>query len=233
MVVTITENENNSTNIIYIKQALGEVLSQAGGEIRTYLSSNRACVKLDCPEYYSDILRVEALDKVAEIIAVKYKYDFFKKNIKIGGLSQDEKEILYASLIAADLDEDKKYAFSKIKQFDNLSVDGIFNFMLTPLKNKWSDIVSYLPPCFMGEQLRDFVSYLIEPRKCRVYVEGCSVYDNHYRRLKRCDLLGGENTKLTRELILSNCGEIEVTGKIPELDEMYIREYYGDKVCFR
>ncbi len=233
MVVTITESQNNSSNIIYVKHALNEIISQAGGEIRTWMASNRVNLKIDCPEYYSEILKTEALDKICEIIAVKYKYQFFKKNIKIGGLTGDEKEILYASLIAADLDEDKKYTFNKIKGFDNLSVDGIFNFMLTPLKNKWNEIVSYLPPCFLGEQLKDFVSYLIEPRKNRVYVEGCSVYDNHYRRLKRCELLGGENTKLVRELILSNCGEIEVTGKIPELDEKYIREYYGDKVCFR
>ena len=53
------------------------------------------------------------------MIAVKYKYDFFKKNVYVNGLSQIDKEILVAGLIAADLDDDKKYSFDRIKTFIN------------------------------------------------------------------------------------------------------------------
>ena len=68
--------------------------------------------------------------------------------------------------------------------------------------------------------------------KKRVYIDGGKVYDNHYRRLKRSTLLDGEDMKIIREILLSNCGEVELSGKIPEKDEYYLKEYYNDKIFF-
>ena len=91
---------------------------------------------------------------------------------------------------------------------------------------------SFAPTCFVSSQLRDFIGYLIENRKKRVYVDEGKVYDSHFRRLKRCSLLDGEELKIIREILLSNCGEVEISGKIPEEDEMYVRELFGDKIYF-
>lgn len=233
MLVTISDLGANAENILYIKQGLNELINHTGGEIRTTASFDRAYIKIDCPEYYGDIIKCETIDKIAEVIAIKYKYDFFKKEIKVGGLCENEKEILYASLISADFEDDKKYTFEKIKNFDTISIDGMFNFMLMPLKRKWKDIVSYMPQCFLSGQLKDFILYLLEPKRKKAYVDNGRVFDNNYRRLKRADLLDGENVKITREVLLCNCGEIEITGKIPQDDEKYLKEYYGDRIIFR
>ena len=147
-------------------------------------------------------------------------------------MSTVEKEILLTSLIAADLDDDKRYAFDRIKHFRDIAVDGIYNFRLKPLKKKWEDIVSYIPTCFMNEQLKEFISYLLENKKKRVYVDSGKVYDSHYRRLKRSSLLDGEGVKIIREVLLSNCGEVELNGSLPKEDEYYLKEFYSDKIIF-
>lgn len=230
--ITVTEKDYNDGNLFYVQSATGELFSQAGCSVKNGTADGRAVLMVKCSEYYYDIIKTEILDKVAEIVAIKYKYEYFKKNVHVGGLSNVEKEILMASLIAADFDDDKKYTFDRIRQYGEIAVDGVFNFRLKPLKKKWQDIVSYIPTCFLNTQLKEFVSFLLENKKKRVYVDGGKVYDSHYRRLKRSSLLDGDGVKIVREVLLSNCGEVELSGKIPKDDEYYLKEFYNDKIIF-
>ena len=64
------------------------------------------------------------------------------------------------------------------------------------------------------------------------YIDDGRVYDCHYRRLKRSSLLDGDTAKIVREVLLSNCGEVELSGAIPKEDEYYLKEYYTDKIIF-
>ena len=230
--ITVTENILNEHNLLYVQTGVGEVFTHADCRVENVAIEGRAVLNVYCPEYYAEIINTEISDKIAEIIAIKYKYEYFKKNVKVGGLSAIEREILLASLIAADLEDDKKYAFDKIKGSENIAIDGIFNFRLKLLKKKWEDVVSYIPACFLNSQLKEFISYLIENKKKRVYVDDGRVYDSHYRRLKRSSLLDGDGVKIVREILLSNCGEVELFGSIPKDDEYYLKEYYSDKIIF-
>ncbi len=230
--ISVTENGQNENNLYYVQSALSEVFAHAGCSVRNSSCDKRCVLTVNCPSEYKDIIRVELSDKIAEVIAIKYKNDFFKRNLGIEGLSKTEKEILIASLIAADLEEDKKYAFDRVKTYDEIAIDGVFNFKLQPLKKKWIDIIGYIPACFMNYQLKEFIGYLLENKKKRVYVESGRVYDSHYRRLKRSTLLDGESTLITREILLSNCGEIRLSGSLPKDDEFYLKEFYNDKIIF-
>lgn len=230
--IIISERQENESNLLYVQSGAGELFSHADCSLTTKKVNNRVALTINCPECYLDIIRTEIADKIAEVIAIKYKYDYFQSAVHVAGLNSEEKEILMASLIAADLEDDKKYAFDRVKNSDEIVIDGVFNFILKPLKNKWKEVVSYIPNCFLNEQLKEFISYLIENKKKRVYIEGGRVYDSHYRRLKRSSLLGGENVKIVREVLLSNCGEVGLCGEIPKEDEQYLREYYNDKIIF-
>lgn len=230
--ITISEKELNQDNLLYIQASIGELLSHADCSVKTTNIDNRALLTVNCPEYYSDIIKTELCDKVAEIIAIKYKYDYFKKNIYLNGLSLKEKEILFASLIAADLEDDKKYAFETVNKFSDIAVDGIYNFLLKALRKKWQDIVECIPASFLNSQLKDFIYFMLENKKKRVYVDDGRVYDCHYRRLKRSSLLDGDGIKIIREILLSNCGEVELSGQIPKEDEFYLKEFYCDKIFF-
>ncbi|MBQ9756644.1 MAG: hypothetical protein IJV99_03495 [Clostridia bacterium] len=230
--IIVTEKRENESNLFYVQSALGEVFTHAGCSIKNYSDDKRSALTVNCPKDYADIVTFEMGDKIAEVIAIKYKNDFFKKTVKVSGLPKVEREILTASLIAADLDDDKKYAFERLKGQTSVAIDGVYNFRLGLLKKKWAEITEYVPTSFLKSQLKEFIGYLIENKRKRIYVDSGRVYDSHYRRLKRSSLLDGNEAKITREILLSNCGEIRLTGRLPEQDEYYLKEFYNDKIIF-
>ena len=208
--ISISENKIGAENLYYIQSAVGEMLKSANCTLKNIAISDRVVLQINCPEYYLDIIKIEILDKIAEIITVKYKYNYFKSNLKVCGL----------------------YVFDRLTGFNEIAIDGIYNFRLRPLKKKWEDIIGYMPQCFLTSQLYDFITYLLESKKKRVYIDNGKVFDCHYKRLKRCSLINYDKVNLIREVILSNCGEIEISGKLPEEDERYIKQFYGDKIIF-
>ncbi|MBR0190143.1 MAG: hypothetical protein IJQ23_07140 [Clostridia bacterium] len=230
--ICITDGGNIAYGLKYIKDSVGELAVKTGATVSVVSHGERRALIYDCPEYYSDILQAEIADRVAEVIVVGYKYDYFKTAVKSCGLNDTEREILLTSLIAADLAEDKKYAFDRVKAVNEIAIDGVLNFRLKPLKNKWKDIAEYMPAYFAGSQLKDFVSFLLENKKKRTYIDDRKVYDNYYRRLKRCSLMDAADGEIVREVILSGCGEVEIRGALPETDEKYLKEFYGDRVYF-
>lgn len=230
--ITVTENQLQEENLLYVQSSSAELFTHAGCSARLNHIDGRSLLTVNCPEYYSDLIRAELVDRVAEIITIKYKSNYFEKNLKVGGLSSNEKQILYASLIAADLEDDKKYAKDRLLNSKEIAVDGVFNFRLKPLKRKWQEVAECVPQCFLNSQLKEFISYLLENKRKCVFIDQGKVYDWHYRRLNRSSLLSGEKVKIVREVLLSNCGQIDINGKIPEEDEFYLKEYYCDKISF-
>lgn len=230
--IIVTDCSERINGLYYIRNAVSEPALKAGAEARIAGQGKRCRLTVDCPEYYADIIQAEISDKIAEVIVVGYKYEFLKREIKVAGLSETEREILLASLIAADLKDDKKFAFERIKGISETAIDGAYNFRLKPLKSKWKDVAGYMPPYFAETQLKNFITFLLENKRTRAYIDDCRVYDNYYRRLKRCALLGGEDAKIIREVLLSDCGEVEIRGDIPPTDEKYLKEFYGDKIYF-
>ena len=230
--ITVSDSDYNQDNLNYVQSSMSEFFTYAGCSARMENTGGRCMLTVTASECYADIVRAEISDKISEIIAIKYKYDYFKKNVLVSGLKSEEKEILITSLIAADLYDDKKYSFERVKGFDEVAIDGVYNFRLKALKKKWSDVASYIPPCFLSSQLKDFITYLLENKKKRVYVDCGRVYDWHFRRLIRSSLLGGGETQIVKEVILSGGGEVEIKGEIPKDDEFYLKEYYSDKIYF-
>ena len=230
--IIVSDKKIKERNLFYIKNHLKCLSGHLGFSCETIETEDRTELRVSCPDYYADVVAIEISDKLSEIIAINYKYDFFKKRVLIYGLKDVEYEILMASIISADLDDDKKYIFNKIKDEKNIYMDGFYNFRLKNLKLKWEEIVSYIPHYFINSQLKDFISYLIENKKKKVYIDNGKVFDTNYKRLKRSELLDGDCVNIVREVILSNCGEVELSGDIPKEDETYLKEYYGDKIIF-
>lgn len=233
--IKITESSLKSKNVIYIYEMLSQITRELGCLCDLRGGKNRYELLLDVPSSYLELVVNEIEESISDVICVNYKYSFFKKNINLSGLDEIEGELLLTSLISADIEEDKKYVIKKLREFKEYALDGIFNFRLKALKEKWYDIVSYVPPNFTPSQLKDFIVYLIRDKKSkRVYFDGGNVYDKRYNLLKRRELLSGDsgNLPIVKEILLSSAGEIELASKLPKEDEKYIKEYYGDRVIF-
>ncbi|MBP5177543.1 MAG: hypothetical protein ILP02_03045, partial [Clostridia bacterium] len=156
----------------------------------------------------------------------------FKRNVRVGGLKSVEYELLIAALIAADLEEDKRYARSLFSG-ERLAVDGFFNFTMKALKDKWRDVVGYVPAYFAPDQLKDFILYVAGEKKGgRLRVVGGRVYDEAYNLLSRAYLTGGGDCKVVKEVIISSPVEVLLTRPVPEKDEYYLKQFFGDKIVF-
>lgn len=233
--IKITESAKRGKNVVYIRETLSAVTKQLGCLVDMRGGKNRYELNFDVPSSYHDLLVSEVEDKIADVISVNYKYSFLKKNANLTGLKPVETELLLTSLIAADIEEDKKYVVKKLKNFNEYALDGIFNFRMKPLKEKWLDILSYIPSGFQSNQLRDFIVYLIKDKMGkRVYFDEGSVYDKRYNLLKRRELLTGDSGEISivKEILLSGAGEVELASPLPKTDEEYIKELYGDRVRF-
>ncbi len=233
--IIITESALKCKNLIYLQNSLVDIVEQINAKFNLINASNRCEYKISIPDGYYDIFLLELKDKIADVIAVNYKYSYFKRNLKITGLSSLDKEILLTALISADIDEDKKYVFKKLRMFDNFAIDGIFNFRMKPLKEKWKEIVGYIPSGFTGNQLKDFINYLLKDKTGkRVYVDGNSVYDKRFNKLSRVSLLTSDSGQLNllKEILLSGAGEVELLNPINSLDDCYLKEFYKNKLTF-
>ena len=230
--IKVTDSTKEEGSISYLLKSLASLASDLGGEIVKIESEQRVGVKVFCKAEHEDFFRSEIEDKIADVIVVKYKYEFFKRKIHPAGLSLYEIELLITALISADIEEDKRYILRRLRGQTDYVLDGFFNFRLQALKNKWKEIVSYIPVVFSAKQLEDFVAYLVsEKRGKRVLVQNGKVYDLYYNPLKKSALLDGKGD-LVREVLLSSGGSVEVMSKISKEEEKYLRSFFGRKVSF-
>ena len=230
--IEITDSVGEEVGISYVSSSISEIVKDFGGEIKQTNSRDRQKLTVICPEQYYDLYKSELEDKIADVIAVKYKYCFLKRNIRTIGLTPYENEILYVAIISADIEDDRRYIIRKLKAFENFAIDGIFNFRLQPLKNKWREVASYIPFFFTGSQLCDFVSFVLgEKRGKKVFVDGDRVYDVNYNRLNRSSLID-ENPDVVKEVLLSTSTSVEVIKAVSSSEEKELRRYLGRRVSF-
>lgn len=228
----VSDGYENHANVIYVRENLSELFFKPEkSEFAADL--NRAGLFLS-PEPGCERAAMEELfDKICDVIAVGYKHAFFSGKIKPRGLDPNDREILIAALIAADVDEDRRFVRSKLKIEEQYALDGLFNFRLGSLKNKWVEISEYVPSYFSRRELKDFIGYLIgEKRGRRVIVDGDKVYDRRFNRMTRTRLTGGAKSVIN-EVLLSGAGEVEIKNPPAEYDRKMLKEYFGDKVIFK
>lgn len=230
--IKVSDSTSGEDGISYLLKSLAPIASDLGGKIVGLNCEQRVGFKLFCREDRLDYFKSETEDKIADVLAIKYKYEFFKRKIHPVGLSKYETELLLTALISADIEEDKRYVLRRIRGLGEYVLDGTFNFKLRALKNKWKEIVSYIPLVFSSKQLEEFVAFLMsEKRGKRVFVQNGKVYDPYYNTLKRSSLLDGEGDVI-REVLLSSGGTVEVLSQLTKEEEKYLRSFFGRRVSF-
>lgn len=231
----ISECGENADNMVYLYGGLTESLCSVPCAVKAYRETLRNVIEVSGENCFDSMVKIEAVDKIADVIAVNYKYAYFRQYCKPYGLTETENRILLAAVISADIDEDREYVKSVIGEEQEFPIDGLFNFRLKDLKKKWNEIVRYLPKTFDPERLKDFIAYIIEEKASRrAFVENGKVFDVHFRRINRGFLSGEKqgDEKLLTEILLSGCGEAELLTPLKAEEEEYLTEYFGNKIIF-
>ena len=85
-----------------------------------------------------------------------------------------------------------------------------------------------------NREIKEFVMYLLNEKCARgVKVDGNKVFDKLGNRLNRASLLPNSSLLVFKELLLAGAKEIEIFS-LPneELEQKYLKEYFGDKIFF-
>ena len=231
--ILLTEAEENH-RLELMRESLSSVLCATDTEVLDLSDRNYRKYRLEIPDPYYDFLMAELKEKIAELIVIGYKYDFFSENLRTAGLSEENRELFLTAIIAADLADDRRYAVRKITLGEEISVDGLYHFRMQKLLAKWQEILSALPEYLSEDLYRSFMLYLIEdfPEK-PVYVVDGKVFDEHYNRRTNARLLGESTVDGTvREILLCAGKEVHLLGKVSEKVEEFLREFYGRNVVF-
>lgn len=229
-VLAVSDVESNSHFIAYAAGALARGRHRAG----ISFSGGRVCLRI-CPEEEGEELRRTVEEKISEIICIGYKYAQLSSSVRPAGLTDEEREILLAALIAADFTEDKKYVLSRLRGAKEYSVDGFFCFRLRDLREKWKGVAACVPPVFTAGQLTAFMDFLLDGERGKIFLKGGEVYDSRCRRLRRAALIecGSHELDTLREIVLSCAAKVECLGTLPEREERFLRRYYAGRVGFR
>lgn len=124
---------------------------------------------------------------VVETFGVVSKYDYIKRNLLLN-LPQMNYDILLHTLVAFDRENEHKLLEKTIRIEDNITLDGIFNFRLGELKERWLEI-------------------------CKLTLNnGAYLHDDEtYNELLRF-LISAVNPKVSKLTIRENDGIYQVTG---------------------
>ncbi len=233
--IKISEKLSGLNYLRYVRDSLTDMFRETGC-VETLLSdSNRCFLTVKSNGFYDSLVKNEIFAKIADVIAVGYKYAFLRGAVKPSGLLPIERDLFLTGIIAADYRDDKEYLLKKLNGFNDVAIDGFYNFRLKILKNKWKEIAELLPPVFTKDDLKEFLGYLRKESAVKVYLDTDGLYDESCRKLERSSLISGSETvDLLKEIVLSLPTEI-IIKKRPPLDENVeegIKEYFGGNVRF-
>lgn len=179
---------------------------------------------------YCPYIRKYAEENIAEVIAVGYKYRYFKEILSLPCLSGKERDILLVSLVSADLAEDREYVKKRFTGAEKYCIDGTYNFRLNDLKRRWRKIAEYIPAEFNGAALESFVEFLVGEGAGKTFLKDGVLYDEDYRPLRRSRLIGEESP--VSEILLSGAESVYCFGSPDRESAEFLKKYYKEKAVF-
>jgi len=223
--ILVTERKENSSYITYLYNALSGAVLRAGGSAALLFDEERTALKING----AGAIRQRVHEVMAEIIGIGYKYEFLQARLGVS-LSAREKKLLCASLIAADFQSDRAYILRKFKKADEYSLDGLYAFRLSPLREKWTRIVEYIPAGFASEDFRKFCEFLVGESSSKIYLKGSTVFGENFTPLRRSRLMGEEDAEI--EILLSDAGFVYCLGDVEESLGDFLQKYFAERAIF-
>ncbi|MDE5896942.1 MAG: hypothetical protein K2H43_03910 [Clostridia bacterium] len=226
--ITVSEQRERSSYIIYLYNVLSESVIRAGGSGELLFGEERTGLKLLLPDG-AERLRARIAAQVGEVIGIGYKYEFLRNGLRVC-LSKREKKLLCAALIAADYDGDKGYIRRKIGRSDQYAIDGIYAFRMGALREKWEKIVGYVPEGFASSDLKKFCDFMVGESKNKIYLRGNTVFGENFAPLRRSRLTGEEDAET--EILLSDAGFVYCLGDVEDSLGDFLQKYYAERAIF-
>ena len=213
----------HSALVAYLYNGLTSALKEGRTELD--FSKDRAKCRIFAPERVAGVI----FERMAEIIAVGYKYRFLDECVRVC-MPKKERGLLLSSLIAADLEADRAYILPRLVSEKEYCLDALFLFRMGELREKWGRIAAYIPETFSARDLRNFSNFLVHESRRTVYLKGAAVFGEDFSPLRLSRLTGEESVE--REIMLADAGYIKCVGKISDTTGDFLQKYYPERVAF-
>ncbi len=228
--ITITQNGFDGLYMSYLYGKVRDRFSFLPAECGLEKQGERTEIAFKTEREYCPYVRKFAEEHIADVIAVGYKYDFFKERLPLPLLSVGQKRLLLTALVAADYREDRAYVARRLRGFGSYCLDGVFHFRLQELRKRWEGIVEYVPADMGESAIEGFLEFLVDDGEGKLFLKNGKVYDEEYRPLSKSLLTGVESP--IGEILLGGAEQVYCFGDVDEQTRAFLRKYYGQKAVF-
>lgn len=108
--------------------------------------------------------------KIAGILTTYFKHAFLTDKLKPYRTGAAQASLL-AVMVYYDCEADRAEIFDKLRKFDVISVDGVFNFAMRDIKSDWEELAAISENLFDGDydddDLFDVAGYVVEEKTDR------------------------------------------------------------------
>lgn len=139
--ITISVDEGRADWLYSVEDVIKNKLQSCFAVSALSTSGHRVYCSFGCEPSSRAQMAGAIKDGLVEMFGVVSKFDFIKRNLTLG-LSPANYEILLHTLVAFDRENEHKLLNKLIHVEDNMTLDGIFNFKLGELKERWLEICS-------------------------------------------------------------------------------------------
>ena len=137
--LTVSVNERYADWLYSIEDIMKNKLESCSAVAAVDRLGKRYYCCFGCEDNSRDLMIDAVKECLVEMYAVVIKFDFIKRNLNIN-LSELRYEMLLHTLVAFDRENEHKLLRKKLTVTDGMALDGVFDFMLGELKERWLEI---------------------------------------------------------------------------------------------
>ena len=168
---TVSVVKENGHLLDYVIGQLAPCLKEIDG-ISTELDTQfRNCFSLACSDTYRFQVQRKIVDAVSQALTLGYKNVFVRDLLGIDG-DNFYKNVLVNVICVFDNDYDKQIVSRIVEADQTVCIDGYYNFRLSAVKKKWSDITRLVSDNLYvlsdNSLIVEFLQYLMESTPSKV-----------------------------------------------------------------
>ena len=228
--ITITQSGFDGLYMSYLYGKVKEKFSYLPAHAALQKDGDRTVLDFQTEKKYCPYVRRYAEENISDIVAVGYKYRFFKDRLRLPLLSEREQRLLFTALAAADLQDDREIVSRAFKGFEAYCLDGVYHFRLRDLKKRWEEIADYISSDFGPQSLDGFIGFLVSDGTGKTYIKDGKAYDERYRVLTKSALTGERS--LIGEILLCGAEQVYCFGDVDGATKDFLLKFYKEKAVF-
>ena len=187
--ITVSVDSCRADWLYSVEDVIQNKLEDCYGVCALHESGKRVYCAFGCESENRASLLAAVKACLIEFYAVVVKFDYIKRNLPLS-LPRLRYEILLRTLVAFDRENEHKLLNSVVNVEDGLALDGLFNFRLGELKERWLEICGLT---------KSNCTYLLD--------------DDTYNELLRF-LISAVNPKINKLTVCERDGNYRLTGRL-------------------